>query len=86
MGLGVLRFLTFPHVLSLQVLFRVWEKERSLSRAWYMPETLQSLSYFVSVTTERCKFYHYSHFTEEETEALRTLLKVTQLKGVSCGV
>ena len=51
-----------------------------------MPETLHSLSYFVSVTTERCKFYHYSHFTEEETEALRTLLKVTQLKGVSCGV
>lgn len=48
-----------------------------------MPETLHSLSY--SVTTES-KFYHYSHFTEEETEALRTFLKVTQLKGVSCGV
>lgn len=55
------------------------EEKRHLSRAHYMLETLHSLSYLAPVTTERCKYYYYSCFTEQGSEALRTLLKVTQV-------
>lgn len=60
------------------------EGKRHLSSIHYLLETLHSVSYLAPKRTERCKWYYHSHFTEGEIEALRVLLKVTQV--VSCMV